>query len=92
MPIEFANYMHYVRSLRFEDRPDYSGIRKIFKKLLKKEGYEYDHLFDWVMIDQQHVGSNIFSVDSFDDIRMKDGTQKEANHESIDGNKDEEDK
>lgn len=49
MPLEFSNYMHYTRSLRFEDRPDYSGIRTIFKKLMVKEGLEYDHVFDWVI-------------------------------------------
>jgi serine/threonine protein kinase len=48
-PLEFANYMYYVRALRFEDRPDYNSIRLIFKKLMKKEGFEYDHMFDWVM-------------------------------------------
>ena len=49
--------MHYVRCLRFEDRPDYTGIRNTFKKLMVKEGYEYDHLFDWVMISSSHLGS-----------------------------------
>jgi hypothetical protein len=52
MPIEFSNFMHYTRSLRFEDRPDYSGIRNIFKKLMLKEGLEYDHMFDWVITSQ----------------------------------------
>lgn len=49
-PLEFSNYMQYVRSLRFEDRPDYGGLRMIFKRLMRKEGLEYDHVFDWVLI------------------------------------------
>ncbi len=62
--------MHYVRALRFEDRPDYGGIRLIFKKLMRKEGFEYDHVFDWVMIVPQPAGSNLnFSVESFDEIK-----------------------
>ena len=76
MPLEFANYMHYVRSLRFEDRPDYSGIRQIFKSLMKKSGYEYDHLYDWVMIDNARIGDNIFSVDSFEDIKFRGDKEK----------------
>jgi casein kinase 1 len=69
-PLEFSNYMQYVRALRFEDRPDYAGIRLTFKKLMRKEGYEYDHVFDWVMIGPQPVGSNLnFSVESFDEIK-----------------------
>lgn len=68
MALEFSNYMHYVRSLRFEDRPDYSGIRSTFKKLMSKEGFEYDHVFDWVMINPQQT-TDIFNVASFEDIR-----------------------
>lgn len=49
-PLEFSNYMQYVRSLRFEDRPDYGGLRMIFKRLMRKEGLEYDHVFDWVLV------------------------------------------
>ena len=49
IPYEFANIMHYSRSLRFDDRPDYHGIRNIFKKLMTKEGFEFDHMFDWVI-------------------------------------------
>ena len=81
LPLEICNYMQYVRTLRFEDRPDYSGIRGAFKRLLAKEGHEYDHLYDWVMINQQHLGSNIFSVASFDEIRG----HKRPNGESMEG-------
>jgi len=48
-PLELCNYMHYVRALRFEDRPDYNSIRYTFKKLMRKEGLEYDHVYDWVI-------------------------------------------
>lgn len=27
LPAEFSNYMHYCRSLRFEDKPDYPYLR-----------------------------------------------------------------
>ena len=69
IPLEISNYMHYVRALRFEDRPDYQGIRLVFKKLLQKEGHEYDHLYDWVMVNNSLIHENVFSVESFDDIR-----------------------
>lgn len=51
--------MYYVRSMRFEDRPDYSSVRKMFKLLMKKEGLEYDHIFDWVLVSQQHLGKEL---------------------------------
>ena len=81
LPIDFANYMHYVRSLRFEDRPDYSGIRTTFKKLMVKEGLEYDHMFDWVIVSQQHMNSKIFSVESFDEIKGLSDKKKDKEKE-----------
>eukprot|EP00830_Metopus_es_P004463 TRINITY_DN140_c0_g4_i1.p1 TRINITY_DN140_c0_g4~~TRINITY_DN140_c0_g4_i1.p1 ORF type:complete len:607 (+),score=193.04 TRINITY_DN140_c0_g4_i1:105-1823(+) len=47
IPPEFSSYMHYCRSLRFEDRPDYGYLRKMFKELVVKESLEYDYIFDW---------------------------------------------
>lgn len=31
--VEFSTYLNYCRSLRFEDKPDYSFLRKMFKEL-----------------------------------------------------------
>lgn len=45
---EFAQYCNYCRSLKFEDKPDYSHLRSLFKELFKREGYDYDYKFDWV--------------------------------------------
>ena len=45
---EFAQYCNYCRSLKFEDKPDYSHLRSLFKELYKREGYENDYKFDWV--------------------------------------------
>jgi casein kinase 1 len=47
LPCEFAMYLNYCRNLGFEDRPDYAYLRKVFKELLLKEGYQYDFIFDW---------------------------------------------
>lgn len=46
-----STYIHYCRSLRFEDRPDYGYLRRMFKELLIKEGLEYDFVFDWTFVD-----------------------------------------
>jgi hypothetical protein len=55
VPPEFGSYLNYCRSLRFEDRPDYSHLRKMFKELLVKEGFEYDYAFDWVIMNEKLV-------------------------------------
>eukprot|EP00818_Percolomonas_sp_WS_P010770 CAMPEP_0117445474 /NCGR_PEP_ID=MMETSP0759-20121206/5815_1 /TAXON_ID=63605 /ORGANISM="Percolomonas cosmopolitus, Strain WS" /LENGTH=374 /DNA_ID=CAMNT_0005237653 /DNA_START=162 /DNA_END=1283 /DNA_ORIENTATION=+ len=46
-PKEFATYLSYVRSLRFEDKPDYQKLRKLFRDLFVREGFMMDHIFDW---------------------------------------------
>jgi len=48
-PEEFAQYMHYCRQLKFEDRPDYVYLRKLFKDLFYRMGFEYDYIFDWMI-------------------------------------------
>ena len=52
LPAEFSNYLHYCRSLRFEDKPDYPFLRQVFLDLLHKEGYDYDYVFDWTIVDK----------------------------------------
>ena len=44
---EFAIYLNYCRSLRFDDKPDYSYLRKLFRDLFVREGFQYDYVFDW---------------------------------------------
>lgn len=44
---EFAIYLNYVRSLRFDDKPDYTYLRKLFRDLFVREGFQYDCEFDW---------------------------------------------
>lgn len=48
LPEEFAQYCSYCRMLKFEDKPDYSYVRSLFKNLLKAQEYDYDYKYDWV--------------------------------------------
>jgi casein kinase I family protein HRR25 len=52
-PNEFAIYLNYTRSLRFDDKPDYSYLRKIFRDLFVREGFQYDYVFDWTIYKYQ---------------------------------------
>jgi len=52
-PMEFATYLNYSRSLRFEDKPDYQYLRKLFRDLFIKEGYHMDYIFDWTTAKQR---------------------------------------
>ena len=50
LPYEFCRYMSYVKSLRFEDKPDYNYIRRIFKELFMSNEYEFDYMYDWATL------------------------------------------
>ena len=49
LPNEFAIYLKYVRSLGFDDQPSYRYLRKIFRDLFAREGFQYDYVFDWTL-------------------------------------------
>ena len=46
-PSEFGIFLNYTRALRFDDKPDYSYLRKLFRDLFVREGHQYDYVFDW---------------------------------------------
>ncbi|KAL1918811.1 uncharacterized protein VTP21DRAFT_2833 [Calcarisporiella thermophila] len=50
LPKEFCCYLNYIRSLRFDDKPDYNYIRKLFQDLYIREGYPHDNIFDWTVV------------------------------------------
>jgi casein kinase I family protein HRR25 len=55
-PSEFAIYLNYTRSLRFDDKPDYSYLRKLFRDLFVREGFQYDYVFDWTVFKMEKEG------------------------------------
>ncbi|KAM1479147.1 hypothetical protein ACFX2I_026480 [Malus domestica] len=48
-PKEFAAYLNYSRTLRFDDKPDYAYLRKLFRCLFHRKGYRRDFKYDWVL-------------------------------------------
>ncbi|KAF8392439.1 hypothetical protein HHK36_022781 [Tetracentron sinense] len=48
-PSEFISYFHHCRSLQFDDKPDYSYLKRLFQDLFIREGYQFDYVFDWTM-------------------------------------------
>ena len=49
LPKEFATYLKYVRDLGFDEQPNYSYLRKLFRDLFVSKGFEYDRVFDWTI-------------------------------------------
>jgi len=46
-PTEFGIFLNYTRALGFDERPDYAYLRKLFRDLFFRKGYQYDYIFDW---------------------------------------------
>ncbi|KGN61593.1 casein kinase 1-like protein 10 isoform X1 [Cucumis sativus] len=57
-PTEFTSYFHYCRALRFEDKPDYSYLKRLFRDLFIREGYQFDYVFDWTILKYPQIGSS----------------------------------
>ncbi|KAG8373182.1 hypothetical protein BUALT_Bualt12G0144500 [Buddleja alternifolia] len=57
-PSEFISYFHYCRSLRFDDKPDYSYLKRLFRDLFIREGYQFDYVFDWTILKYPQIGSS----------------------------------
>mmetsp|Transcript_25469 Transcript_25469/g.30909 ORF Transcript_25469/g.30909 Transcript_25469/m.30909 type:complete len:376 (-) Transcript_25469:876-2003(-) len=54
-PQEFVTYFQFTRSLRFEDKPDYTYLRKLCRDLFISKGYQYDYVFDWTILKYQQT-------------------------------------
>jgi len=50
LPAEFATFLTYCKSLHFEDKPDYGYLRKLLRNLFVKEGFKYDGIYDWTLM------------------------------------------
>jgi hypothetical protein len=81
-PQEFAMYLNYTRTLRFDDKPDYTYLRKLFRDLFVREMFHYDYVFDWTILKYQvfrinqskkiRVNQQLSKLNNQADNRMKD--------------------
>jgi len=74
-PAVFSAYLNYCHALRFEDRPDYAYLRRLFKDLVMREGLVNDGVFDWSPVGQAALGngSNRGAQAAAGDDRDRDG-------------------
>jgi hypothetical protein len=49
LPDKFKFYINYVRTLRFDEQPNYSRLRRHFKDLLNRQQFQHDYCFYWVV-------------------------------------------
>ncbi len=49
LPVEFVDYVKYVKNLHFEENPDYTYLKYLFEKMLKKQGFDIENIyFSWI--------------------------------------------
>lgn len=46
---EFITFLTYCRDLDFDERPDYTLCKNLFKNLNEKCNFAADHNFDWTL-------------------------------------------
>lgn len=56
-PGEFATFLNYCRSLRFDDKPDYAYLRRLFRDVFYRMGYTPDFQYDWTVKHKQNQES-----------------------------------
>jgi hypothetical protein len=52
---EFRSYFDHVRSLHFDDRPDYDYLKRMFRELFFRKGFRYDNCYDWDLSEQDRL-------------------------------------
>lgn len=40
---------------RFDEKPDYAYLRRLFRNLFAKEGWNWDFVFDWTILKHQRT-------------------------------------
>lgn len=84
LPKEFLDYMKYIKDLRFDDKPDYPFLRKMFRDLFKRECYRYDYVYDWTLFKfQQEKQREQKLLDKNQKIQDKDGNEQEQTQTQI---------
>ena len=49
-PEEFSKFLTYVKALRFDERPDYAYLKKLFREKMIVEDYSHDFIYDWIIL------------------------------------------
>ena len=54
LPTDLVTYMYYCRSLTFEDKPDYTSLKKQFKDYFTAKGFNLNFSPDWMKQEKKH--------------------------------------
>nr|CAH8864908.1 unnamed protein product [Trichobilharzia regenti] len=78
-PVEMAVYLNYCRGMRFDNEPDYSYCRQLFRSLFHREGFTYDCIFDWNLLKFSGNDQNAVNNTSNNNNNNNNNTNDNAN-------------
>ena len=68
---EFKIYLDYVKLLGFTEEPNYNYLRSLFIKIMKKNDFKFDFIYDW-NLNKTKNNENKFIEKDFGDRYMND--------------------
>eukprot|EP01121_Diplochlamys_sp_Union-15-3_P009010 TRINITY_DN2431_c0_g1_i1.p1 TRINITY_DN2431_c0_g1~~TRINITY_DN2431_c0_g1_i1.p1 ORF type:complete len:336 (-),score=35.70 TRINITY_DN2431_c0_g1_i1:136-1143(-) len=82
-PKPFALYLHYCRSLKFQDAPDYEYLRQIFRNYFLSQGWVYDFRWDWTIKKSLPRPHGVSSDRSFSNLNSVKGNSSMVKSTSV---------
>ena len=55
LPVDFIILFEYLKTLKFSDKPDYSYIISLFKKMSGKYNIKLDNIYDWDLLNTTKI-------------------------------------
>ena len=58
-PSEFEKYIEYTRNLQYTEEPKYDILKELFSKVMKRESFKLDYIYDWTTKDELKLRNNL---------------------------------
>jgi len=81
LPSEFATYIQYCRVLNFDEKPDYNGLRQLYRNVFIRKRLSEDYVFDWTILNRKNSAALDKMIDSPRDL-MSDSKASQTSDKS----------
>ena len=71
LPSCFVKYFNYVRSLQFEDQPDYQLLRGLFREAFEEKNYIFDYKYDWFEREDELINRGGINMNAISNANCK---------------------